>query len=128
MLKWLSERPILPISLPTYDRYQSYQKGRAMTTTIDVQGICDARLHAVREVFAENFAQGREVGASVSITLNGETVVDLWGGSADEMQTRPWIQDTLVNVHSTTKGPPPSTGRSAALEPGKPLPPYRPPS
>jgi CubicO group peptidase (beta-lactamase class C family) len=75
-----------------------------MTTTVDVQGICDARFHAVRDAFAENFAQGREVGASVSITLNGDTVVDLWGGSADEMRARPWTPDTLVNVYSTTKG------------------------
>jgi CubicO group peptidase (beta-lactamase class C family) len=75
-----------------------------MTTSVDIQGICATRFHAVRDAFAENFARGREVGASVSITLNGDTVVDLWGGSADEMQTRPWIQDTLVNVYSTTKG------------------------
>ena len=80
-----------------------------MTTTIDVQGICDARFHAVRDAFADNFASSREVGASVSITyngemVNGEMVVDLWGGSADEMRTRPWAQDTLVNVYSTTKG------------------------
>ena len=75
-----------------------------MTTTVDVQGVCDARFHAVRDAFAENFDQGGEVGASVSITLNGDTVVDLWGGSADERQTQPWTQDTLVNVYSTTKG------------------------
>lgn len=79
-----------------------------MTTAINVQGnvqgTCDARFHAVRDAFAENFARGHEIGASVSITFNGETVVDLWGGSADEAQTQPWTQDTLVNVYSTTKG------------------------
>jgi CubicO group peptidase (beta-lactamase class C family) len=31
-------------------------------------------------------------------------VVDLWGGWSDEAQTRPWQQDTLVNVWSVTKG------------------------
>jgi CubicO group peptidase (beta-lactamase class C family) len=30
-------------------------------------------------------------------------VVDLWGGFADEACTRPWQQDTIVNVYSTTK-------------------------
>ena len=75
-----------------------------MTTAIDVQGTCDARFQAVRDAFVENFAQGREVGASVSMTLNGETVVDLWGGSADEAGVQPWGEETLVNVYSTTKG------------------------
>ena len=75
-----------------------------MTTTIDVQGTCDARFHAVRDAFADNFARGLEVGASVSMIYNGETVVDLWGGSTDDTQSRPWTQDTLVNVYSTTKG------------------------
>ena len=75
-----------------------------MTATIDVQGTCDARFHAVRDAFADNFARGLEVGASVSMVYNGETVVDLWGGSMDDTQSRPWTQDTLVNVYSTTKG------------------------
>jgi CubicO group peptidase (beta-lactamase class C family) len=75
-----------------------------MTTVIHVQGTCDARFRAVREAFADNFTHGREIGASVSITLNGETVVDLWAGSADEAGSRPWTQDTIVNVYSATKG------------------------
>ena len=34
---------------------------------------------------------------------NGEMVVDIWGGHADENRTRPWDKDTIVNVWSTTK-------------------------
>jgi CubicO group peptidase (beta-lactamase class C family) len=43
------------------------------------------------------------VGASFCATLEGETVVDLWGGFADAAKTKPWEKDTLANVYSTTK-------------------------
>lgn len=70
-----------------------------------VHGHCDARFAAVREAFEENFRERGELGASVAVTVGGETVVDLWGGWADPARTRPWERDTLVNVWSTTKGP-----------------------
>jgi hypothetical protein len=38
----------------------------------------------------------------VAVTLEGEPVVDLWAGDADE-SGRPWERDTIVNVWSTTK-------------------------
>ncbi len=53
-------------------------------------------------MFEGNFASGADVGASFCATLNGETVVDLWGGFADEART-PWVKDTIINVYSTTK-------------------------
>jgi CubicO group peptidase (beta-lactamase class C family) len=34
----------------------------------------------------------------------GEAVVDLWGGVRDRTSRDPWRQDTMVVVHSTTKG------------------------
>jgi CubicO group peptidase (beta-lactamase class C family) len=72
--------------------------------TIEMQGTCDEPFKAVRDAFAQNFARGSEIGASVSITCNGETVVDLWGGYVDQNHSRPWASDTIVNVYSTTKG------------------------
>jgi CubicO group peptidase (beta-lactamase class C family) len=68
-----------------------------------VQGECAARFRAVREVFEKSFAAGREVGASFAAFLDGEPVVDLWGGHADAARTRAWERDTIVNVFSTTK-------------------------
>ena len=44
-----------------------------------------------------------DVGASVAVTLDGELVVDLWGGTLDEAGTTPWERDTIINVFSTTK-------------------------
>ncbi|WP_086558482.1 serine hydrolase domain-containing protein [Streptomyces africanus] len=70
-----------------------------------VRGHCDARFTAVRRAFEENFRERGELGAAVAVTVGGATVVDLWGGWADAAHTRPWEQDTLVNVWSTTKGP-----------------------
>ncbi|MQC28016.1 MAG: class A beta-lactamase-related serine hydrolase, partial [Chloroflexi bacterium] len=68
-----------------------------------IQGVCDDRFGAVREAFQQNFDAGRELGASFAVTVDGEPVVDLWSGFADEARTRPWERDTIINVYSTTK-------------------------
>jgi CubicO group peptidase (beta-lactamase class C family) len=73
-------------------------------TSVPVHGHCDDRFRAVREIFEEGFAAGRELGAAVALCLDGELVVDLWGGHVDRERTRPWQRDTLVNTYSTTKG------------------------
>ncbi|MFH9491156.1 MULTISPECIES: serine hydrolase domain-containing protein [Streptomyces] len=70
-----------------------------------IHGHCDPRFTAVRDAFAGNFAVHDELGAAVTVLLDGEPVVDLWGGWADADRTRPWERDTVVNVWSTTKGP-----------------------
>jgi CubicO group peptidase (beta-lactamase class C family) len=68
-----------------------------------VQGVTGERFAPVREAFEANLASGADVGAAFCATLEGETVVDLWGGFADAAETQPWQRDTIVNVYSTTK-------------------------
>ncbi len=68
----------------------------------EIHGRCDDAFESVRDAFAGNFEQGLEIGASAVVTVDGETVVDLWAGDADESGT-PWAEDTIVNVYSTTK-------------------------
>jgi CubicO group peptidase (beta-lactamase class C family) len=68
-----------------------------------IEGQCDPRFAAVRDAFAANFEAGREIGASLAVTVDGEFVVDLWGGHADAAKTRRWQRDTIINVFSTTK-------------------------
>lgn len=68
-----------------------------------IHGFCDPRFASVRDAFAANFASGADMGASFAATLNGEPVVDLWGGFADTEGKRPWEEDTIINVYSTTK-------------------------
>ena len=69
-----------------------------------VQGTCDERFSGVRDEFERNFAERGESGAAVCVTVDGETVVDLWGGAADHESGRLWEEDTLVPVWSCTKG------------------------
>ncbi|MFE6040446.1 serine hydrolase domain-containing protein [Streptomyces sp. NPDC056452] len=71
----------------------------------DFHGHCDDRFAAVRDAFAANFDERDELGAAVTVLVDGSPVVDLWGGWADKDRTRPWERDTVVNVWSTTKGP-----------------------
>jgi len=68
-----------------------------------VGGFTRDKFAAVRDAFETNLTNGTDVGASFCATVDGETVVDLWGGWADEAKTRPWEKDTIVNVYSTTK-------------------------
>ncbi|MDX3530577.1 serine hydrolase [Streptomyces sp. ID05-39B] len=71
----------------------------------EVHGHCDERFAAVRDTFEENFRERGELGAAVTVMVDGVTVADLWGGWADAARTRAWERDTLVNVWSTSKGP-----------------------
>lgn len=68
-----------------------------------VQGLVHDKYAGARAAFEANLASGADLGASFCATVEGETVVDLWGGFADEARTRPWARDTIVNVYSTTK-------------------------
>lgn len=72
------------------------------STTID--GWTAPGWEGVREAFAANFAAGREAGAAFSAYHRGAKVVDLWGGVADRTIGRPWEEDSVVLVFSTTKG------------------------
>src|SRR5262245_23319121 len=74
------------------------------TATVGPRGLCDARFANVRDAFAESFARRGDVGAAVCVYVDGRPVVDLWGGFADAARTRPWAEDTIVSVASTTKG------------------------
>lgn len=69
-----------------------------------VQGICDPAYADVAEAFIGNFTERGEAGASVCVTVEGRTVVDLWGGSANPKYKVPWERDTVGVVFSCTKG------------------------
>lgn len=69
-----------------------------------INGTVAPGFEAVRDVFESNFETQGDVGASVALTVDGETVVDLWGGTATyDDGDRSWEEDTIVNVWSTTK-------------------------
>ena len=66
-------------------------------------GTCSARFDPLRELFAAKLESGEDLGASLAVNIDGEMVVDLWGGWADEARTVPWTENTITNVFSTTK-------------------------
>jgi CubicO group peptidase (beta-lactamase class C family) len=68
----------------------------------EIHGACEPRFSAVREAFARNFEQGRELGASVAVYQRGRPVVDLWGGRAGREAA--WRRDTIALLASATKG------------------------
>ncbi|WP_344979996.1 serine hydrolase domain-containing protein [Streptosporangium fragile] len=70
---------------------------------MDTYGWCDPRFRRVREVFDGHFADGEELGAAFAVFLDGEPVVDLWGGVADRHSGRPWERDTPALAYSCTK-------------------------
>jgi CubicO group peptidase (beta-lactamase class C family) len=69
-----------------------------------VAGTYDERFAPVVDEFVRNFEDRGEVGASLCLTLDGATLVDVWGGVADPATGRAWERDTVSVVHSCTKG------------------------
>lgn len=58
----------------------------------------------VRAAFEASFDGKPEMGAALAIRYRGESVVDLWGGVADERTSAPWNADTPSVIFSCTKG------------------------
>ncbi len=69
-----------------------------------ISGFVKPGFEAVQEAFIENFTRRNELGAACCIYYQGEKVVDLWGGIRNKATGEPWEEDTMVLVHSTTKG------------------------
>ena len=67
-----------------------------------ISGSYEEAFSVVRDAFEANFDSGEELGASVAVTLHGKNVVDLWAGNRT-VTGDPWLEDTIVNVYSTTK-------------------------
>jgi CubicO group peptidase (beta-lactamase class C family) len=69
-----------------------------------IAGLVEPGFEAVRDAFADNFEQGREIGAAFCAHVEGRKVVDFHGGSFDRAGTRPYGPEALQLVFSTTKG------------------------
>jgi CubicO group peptidase (beta-lactamase class C family) len=74
-----------------------------MENHIEIHGFCDEKFIPFKEAFIRNFEEGLEVGASLAVTVDGEYVVDLWGGYTSHHKKNFWEKNTLVCVFSTTK-------------------------
>jgi CubicO group peptidase (beta-lactamase class C family) len=73
-------------------------------TSEKIHGSTDAKFTKLKDALTSNFADGLEHGAAVAVMVNGILVVDIWAGHADKAKTKPWQEDTVANVWSSTKG------------------------
>ena len=69
-----------------------------------VEGRVSRGFEAVRDAFEENFERRGELGGACCAYCHGEKVVDVWGGLRNKVTGEPWERDTMVVVHSATKG------------------------
>ena len=76
----------------------------AASDPVGVHGHVSPGFEAVREAFADNFSLRHELGGACCAWHHGEKVVDLWGGIRNKRTGERWEQDTMVVVHSATKG------------------------
>ncbi|HEU4333321.1 MAG TPA: serine hydrolase domain-containing protein [Candidatus Eisenbacteria bacterium] len=76
----------------------------ATATSLHVEGSVSPGFEPVRDAFEENFTQRHELGGACCVYRRGEKVVDLWGGLRNKETGEPWDEDTMVVVHSATKG------------------------
>ena len=87
-------------------------KGPAAERYVDIElapgrriaGHVSGGFEPVLDAFVENFTRRGELGGACCVCLRGETVVDLWGGVRNAATGEPWEEDTMVLVHSATKG------------------------
>ena len=68
-----------------------------------VHGKCNDRFESVRSLLEQYIESEEELGASITINIDGEDVVDIWAGHVDQARTKPWNENTIVNVFSCTK-------------------------
>src|SRR4051794_30778590 len=79
------------------------EQGRWLNGEVaDLQGAYDEQFADVARALTKALDEG-DAGGSAAVFVDGEPVVDLWGGHADAGRTRPWERDTIVNVFSVTK-------------------------
>ena len=68
-----------------------------------LEGQYDARFESVVDEFKQNFIRRHEMGASCVVMVEGEIVLDVWGGVCPGSK-EPWLRDTVCTVFSSTKG------------------------
>lgn len=68
-----------------------------------IKGTYNPKFQKIYDILNNQVKKDYELGAAVSIELNGEEIVNLWGGYTSETKDRLWEEDTIVNVWSVTK-------------------------
>lgn len=69
----------------------------------DLSGTTDERFQALTDILDRQLDADYDLGASLAVAVDGQLVSDVWGGWSDEAKSKPWAEDTITNVWSTTK-------------------------
>ncbi len=88
------------------DALERLKAGLAYVTHLmaTIHGSVAPGFEDVEAQFEKNFSERGELGAACAAYWKGREVVNLWGGVRDSKGSKPWGEDTLVLVFSTTKG------------------------
>lgn len=68
-----------------------------------VHGSCDDRFKALQTLLQTSIDEGKDLGASIFVNIDGKDIVNIWGGYADAARTREWEENTIVNIWSSSK-------------------------
>ena len=68
-----------------------------------IHGDCDPRFVKLSSALRDFIASDVELGASISVTIDGVCVVNIWGGHVDAARVKPWEKNTIANVFSCSK-------------------------
>ena len=68
-----------------------------------ISGYCEEKYIPVKKIFEDYFLKQEEIGASFAIYKEGKPLIDLWGGVKNKNNEK-WVQNTIANVFSATKG------------------------
>ncbi|MFD3920000.1 serine hydrolase domain-containing protein [Streptomyces sp. NPDC058595] len=69
-----------------------------------VEGSTAPGFASLADVLSASFTGRDGMGAALCVRVAGETVADLWGGTADVRDRSPWTEETTSVVFSCTKG------------------------
>jgi CubicO group peptidase (beta-lactamase class C family) len=69
----------------------------------EIKGTYNEQFKNLSDLLGRNLENGDDVGASIAVYIDGEPVVDIYGGYSDAAKTKDWQSDTIVNTFSTTK-------------------------
>jgi CubicO group peptidase (beta-lactamase class C family) len=70
---------------------------------MQIQGHCNDKFISVKNIFQSFFDKKEELGANLTVIKDGETLINLYGGTKNENNDK-WESETTVNTFSLSKG------------------------
>jgi CubicO group peptidase (beta-lactamase class C family) len=97
-----TRRPRVPKRRPDWNNARTFVHG-LRGLSVQIQGHYELQFEPVRDAFAALFDDPQERGAALCIQIGGDSVIDLWAGTADKDASQAWHTDTIANLFSCTK-------------------------